>query len=155
MTIPVAQTNNFTPLSVRNITPFNVRGTQYIVDVEPDVCIEDLQDPKYWTHVAGTEFKGDIVILHVYWQDRMQYARLFVRDYGHAYAAVEVLEHHKFGKVKPEIAAVVDPKFKAVWQNPSHRYKIVRISDGEVMIPFVDKKDEAAREVAKLEKANK
>lgn len=145
------------PLSHRNICNYKQKGSFFLVTVSPDVCVQDLLDPAFWAHVSGANFLGDCNIVYVTWEDGAQFAQLYVREYQRTSARMELILHSDFrnkskkpvpkkdGDKKP------DPKFRVFWAGPNGLYRVIRISDDQVMMSDIKDKDKALAEMEKLE----
>lgn len=155
MTSPKTKEKLLKTLSIRSISTFANRGSEFIVNIPVDTEVDDLLEPTYWTHVAGTTFQGILPIVHALWDDKSQYVKLFVREYEHAYASVEVLEHHDFRDKAPKVVPVSEPKFKRDWTGMENKFRILRIADGAVMETNVKDKETAIKVIADLERKHK
>ena len=151
-------------IKIRDITTFNVRGTDWIMTVEPDVEIDDMLRPEYWTHVAGSTFRGELNYIHVLWKDKSRLAKLYVIDYNNLYASVKVVEYFDFRKPEAETAKeeskikeIEKPaaRFTVKWSGPNTKFKIIRVSDDAVMADNIKTKEEAEAQVEVFEKDHK
>ncbi|MER2514529.1 MAG: hypothetical protein ABTQ25_19305 [Nitrosomonas ureae] len=123
MSAELVNNAKFNPLSpTRMPTRSNVKRTDWDVIVTPDTKLEDLLQPSYWTHVAGSTFQGPVNYVDVHWEDKSQLARLYVLQYDKTSAKMGTLEYYEFEKSEdinfPE-------KYFVEWTGPITQYRVI------------------------------
>jgi len=136
----------------RKPTRSPVSRIEWDVTVSPETKIEDLLTPSFWTHVSDSTFSGENNIVNVYWEDKSQVAFLYVRYYDNTSAKMELLDHKVFGD---KVDIVAPEKYEIKWSGPNTRFRIIRLSDGQVLRENLSSKDDAALFVKELESRNK
>ncbi|ARM83991.1 hypothetical protein [Marinobacter salarius] len=102
--------------------------TIYVATPEHGVTVDDLKHPEFWAHVAPQFKPGDLV--HVYPEDGSFWAELLVQSTSRAAAKVHVLREYALAKVdEPED----DAEFKLKFAGPHAKWRVERVSDGEVI----------------------
>jgi hypothetical protein len=141
--------NTARKLMQRDIAPFSSRGLVHHVTVAPEVTIDEILDPVFWTHVAGATFRGVYNEVIVEWEDKSAMARLYVRQYDSSFAKMELLEHHQFdnGSLIP-----ISEKYNIQWMGPFAKYRVVRKEDGQVMRENILSKKDAQDFIDELSK---
>lgn len=133
-----------TPLNIRNIRPMTQNGLAWHVVVPAGTKVEDLLDPLFWTHVAGSTFRGKFNRVTVEWEDKSAIADLYVRHYDQSFATMEVLGHWDFGAAT-EVSGEVMSKHVVEWSGPHTKHRVKRVEDGQIVAEnFSDKKDAIA-----------
>lgn len=104
--------------------------TTWHVTVSPDMPFDEVLKPDYWTNVARKMRPHQRVIVDC--EDGSYTATLFVRSAQRLSAHVEVISKSEFGKAD---TGPVDGKsgFEIKWAGPSHKHRIIRKSDNEVI----------------------
>jgi len=145
MTNPAKKEELLKSLHARNITRFNVQGSEFIATVTPDIEVSDLLDPKFWTHVSGQHFMGELNYVHVMWEDKSQLAKLYVVEYENTYARMELLEHYDFRDQETSVASIPKEEvYEASWGGPTDGFRIIRVADGNLMNPDLGIRTKAA-----------
>jgi hypothetical protein len=113
---------------------------EWDVTVEVGTTIEDLLNPIFWSHAAGSTFNGQNNLVTVYWDDKSQIAELYVRHYDHAGAKMHLLSHVIFDA--PETDVDLDD-YKVSFAGPVKKFKVSRVADGIVIRDGIPSKAEA------------
>ena len=115
----------------RTPTRSQIKRVEWDVTVLRETTLEDILRPEYWANVSGnTFFHHEHNIVSVYWEDDAQFAQLFVRQSGANFAIMEVLNHWNFDE-KNEINQ--KDLYDVKWTGPSTKFRIIRISDNQIM----------------------
>lgn len=136
------------PLKIlRAPTRANVRRIEWDVIVPIETTFDDLLDPTFWGHVAGSTFNGPINYVNVHWEDKTKLAHLYVTDYSSTFAKMEVLEKWTFGKTlkmpRPEI-------YQVDWAGPESKHRVIRKADSQLIRDGFKSKEEAAEFIKSL-----
>jgi hypothetical protein len=113
--------------------------TVWAATPEAGVALDSLLDPAYWAHVAKRLKPWDWIEVRA--EDGAYWALLLVIDASATSAKVQVLHRVELQAVKPEDAPAAP--FKADWGGPTHKHRVLRLSDKQVMKTGFATKDEA------------
>lgn len=113
-----------------------------------DVPFEDLENPAFWAHVVRKLRVMDRI--EVYREDGTEWAELLVTLTDRVSAKVVVLNRVSLEKA---IAEDVDPEYAIGWAGPHHKYRVVRISDKQVVQAGFASADAAQKWLAEYTKA--
>lgn len=145
---PVSQKQNKLPVT-RMPTRSNVRRTEWDVFVPPETTVDDLLNPVFWAHVAGSTFQGKINYVDVHWDDNSQLCRIYVRNYNNSAAQMELLDHWDFDK---NTTLDVPDDYIITWSGDQTKYRVIRRSDNQVIRDGFVAKPEALAFIEKLPK---
>lgn len=88
-----------------------------------------LKIPEFWSSVAPSLRPNSRI--EVMPADGAYFVELIVRSVGPNWARVEVLREKEFISAASLVAKIKD--FKVEWGGPSHKHRVVRLSDKEVV----------------------
>jgi hypothetical protein len=112
------------------------------VQVPADMPFDEVLKPDFWTHVAGKMRPGQRVIVDSI--DFKWTATLFVRSAQRLSAVVSLIEKHDFKDKIAHPAGEMNADDYEVSFAPSHRHRVVRISDKTVLKKDFQTADEAS-----------
>jgi hypothetical protein len=115
---------------------------EWDVTVDAETTVEDLLNPIFWSHAAGSTFNGQNNLVTVYWDDKSQLAELYVQSYSHTGAKMQLLSHYVFDDVALEKN---DGEYKISFAGPVKKFKISRDIDGVVIKDGIQTKSEAIK----------
>ncbi len=101
--------------------------------VGSDVTVSDLEDPKFWQHVAARLTRMSII--NVLCEDETWFAEVIVLNSGIGFAKVKVLRHVAFYEAGEQKAQDerVDFTTEVKYRGPAVRFSVVRLADGVVL----------------------
>ena len=129
---------------VRPVMPAEFRQTEHelqrwLVYVDPKATDKQLQDPKFWSNVAYLlRVPAELTI----WAEDgswKKWATVHAADRNWAKVTVD----YTFDYDTP-FTKVDDPDMKYEWAGPHHKFRVVRIADGEVLSKDHQTKEQAA-----------
>ena len=103
--------------------------TTYVATPEHGTSVDDLKCSEYWAHVAPQLKPGDLV--HVFPEDGTFWAEILVLAVSRAAAQVKVLRDYTLTS-KAE-APEENAEFELKFAGPVAKWRVIRLSDGEVM----------------------
>ena len=113
---------------------------------------DDVLKYEYWKHYSRNFKPGDKVDLH--WQDNSCYAEVVILHADQFGAKVYyVLGPVQMDNGAQEKTPESSGEYAYEWAGPSHKYRIIRISDSEVVAKGLETKEAANQEIANLLKA--
>jgi hypothetical protein len=143
-------TIKFEALKVQRMpTRSNQRRIEWDVVVPAETTVEDLLNPIFWSHVAGSTFHGDMNFVLVHWEDRSQLAELYVRQYYSTSAKMELLKHYEFDKSD---VLIVPDKYEVKWTGPHTKFRITRKEDNQIIQDGFGLRDDAVKFIGSLPK---
>lgn len=113
--------------------------TRYAAAADAGTTREDLERPDFWSHVARTLKRQDII--EVIPEDESYFAELLVLNTGVGFAKVKVIRFIELEAVEESEDGLVIVK----WRGPARKFSAVRKSDGTVLRDeFINREDAAA-----------
>lgn len=108
---------------------------------------EDLLRREYWVHFAPKLRPGDK--LEMLWQGGTQYAEAIVIDADKHGASIDFV----IDPLKLQASVIESENFEVKWSGPHSKWRVVRISDGEVMQDRFESESAGQRFIATTLKA--
>lgn len=144
-----------TPRAVK-LNEANLRQAEYIrtvyhVKVEPNVTVDDIVKPIFWTHCAGSLRIGDRV--EIMPQDSSWFAEFMVMSVGNNWARVAMLRFTKFDSEAPSGAALEEYAIR--WGSPTTKNRVIRMKDKSVVRDGFDTREQAQAFIDEIQKAVK
>lgn len=136
------------PIQENRFSDASYKRNLWNVIIPHDVPFEDVENPSYWAHVAQKLRPMDRI--EVFREDGTEWAELLVVMTDRVSAKVVVLN-----RVALERAAVEDsdPQYRIEWAGPHHKFRVVRVSDKEVIQSGFDSRDLAQMSLREYTKA--
>jgi len=136
-------TTNNTLMQAR-LQPADHYCSTYGAALTDSQTIDDALQPAFWAHVAHKLRQGDLIRILPERGD--YYALLMVRTVGKAYANVTLLHKVEFdgAEAAPAVASVGD-EFEVKWSGPSTKFRVVRVSDKQIMHDGFAAKEDAVK----------
>jgi hypothetical protein len=132
-------------LSPVDIAPIAHSRLDYRVFVEPDVTLEEFENPSFWMHVAKTKFdqKGSILPLcEAVWKDKSKVVDFYVVEVAEGAARIHIKTVTLIHGGNETVKIAVD-EFDIKHQGRG-KFRVYRKSDGALLVENLDGK-EAAR----------
>ena len=127
----------------------NVTGCFWVAVIPNDHTIDDVLCPEYWAHIADSTFMGIYNEITCVWEDKMEVAKLFVRDYTDVSAAVEVMFHEDYRNKEVKQLDRVE-RYTIAWSDPKRKHVITDSTTGMVVKEGVQAKKDAEKFVEDL-----
>lgn len=127
--------------------PFEFHNNRYRLLAAAGTPLSRLTDPTFWTHIADQMKQFDMV--DVVCEDATWWASLMVLSTAKNAARMELLDHKVFGaKVVEKIASQDPDNYKAEFIGGGEKWRVLRISDKEVMTKGLDTEQQAEEWIA-------
>lgn len=102
----------------------------WVVDVGPEVDVDEITDPEFWAHVAE-DFQA-LDLIEVRWMDHSKIVTLRVLWCERAFAKVCVVHKEEYDKAIPE-DEVQSKTYRVQWKGPSLKFCVIRNSDERII----------------------
>lgn len=120
----------------------------WVATAEEGTTIEDVLDPQYWSHMAAQMQPMDRIDVRV---DTSEWLlELLVIQVGRNWARCAVLHQHDL--TPPSEADAVASGFEVKWGGPLNKWRVIRLSDREVLSMKHDNREAAADWLRQYEK---
>lgn len=119
------------PLTLNRLRLAEHEIKHYVVTVEAGTTVDDILTPEYWAITSRQFGPGDEITVRA--DDETFYAKLLVRAVSHAWMRVHLLHYSDLQIKTPEAALEPAPMFVVEWGGGSHKYRVRRASDNEVV----------------------
>lgn len=113
----------------------------FAVNVDAGHKIEDIEQPEYWAHVARHVKQFDEIVIRA--EDGAFYARLYVLDCGDTWLKTHRLDYVELQKSADKEILSRDGEFKIKWAGPHDKWRVTRVSDGEIVAKEIVSRDGA------------
>jgi hypothetical protein len=107
------------------------KRTVWDADAAKGDTLADLMRPDYWSHVARNLRPKDRI--EVVCEDNSYFAELYVIDAGTNWANVSLLRYEVFAENEANHGVAKDPEYKISHGGNYHKWRVTRLSDGEVL----------------------
>lgn len=111
------------PLSEDRWALKEYRNPGHWINVAATTTLENLLEPVYWANVA--RHMKPCQTIEVHWDDRSQYAELYILDADRNWASVDVLFHKTFKHVQRKSTEEYEVQFNG----PTDLFRVLRKSD--------------------------
>lgn len=122
------------PLIAPRIKQAEFANTLYRAYPEKGVTIDEIKEPKYWSHVASMLKQYDKV--EVIEETGAYFAELLITGCDRNWATVEVIHfkalREKSAEESEEKAPTVE-EYRVAHRGPHHKWRVERVSDGKVL----------------------
>lgn len=102
----------------------------FVADVKPDVTIEQICDPAFWSHVA--EQMDPLDTIEVRWEDGSKIVQLRVLWCERTFAKVKVISTEILDEVEAN-QEVKSMKHRVEWKGNVQKHCVIRNSDNAVL----------------------
>lgn len=102
----------------------------WVADVKPDVTVDQVCDPAFWSHVA--EQMDPLDTIEVRWEDGSKIVQLRVMWCERAFAKVKVISKETLDEITANAEAKSD-KYRVEWKGPAMKHAVIRNSDNAVL----------------------
>lgn len=128
------------PITENRFSEASYKRNYWNIILPFDAPYEDLFAPGYWSHIAEKLRPMDRI--EVFREDGTEWAELLVTLTDRVSAKVIELNRVSLEKEDP---VAVDPEYSIAWAGPHHKFRIIRLSDKEVVQPGFATAAEAQR----------
>lgn len=125
----------------------------YRAMVEPNVTLNDILDPVFWSDVSGQSFNGVMNSIEVVWKDKSQIVDLVVLDYGKAHARVFIKNHYVLNTGAEVVT--IDNRAYVLQYGDESKWRVVRKVDSEVLETGLETKELALAALDEYIKSSK
>ena len=102
----------------------------FVCDVKPDVTVDDVCDPAFWSHVADQMDPLDTI--EVRWEDGSKILQLRVLWCERTFAKVKVISTETLDEI-PANQEVKSLKHRVEWKGPTQKHCVIRNSDNAIL----------------------
>lgn len=121
----------------------------FVINPEPNVKLEDMLQPAFWSHVAAKLHPSDRV--EVIAEDGTYFAEFYVVSCGRNWAKVSLMRMHDLSEDEPKTEKPASGEYEVQWAGGQEKARIVRLVDKQVIQSGFASKKEAAEWLTKYE----
>lgn len=123
-----------TSLSENDLASY--RNKHWVIELPTGVTVDDALVPEFWAHVGKKLRPLNRIELQA--QDMTFIAECIVLAAGPGFAKVKMLEYYSLAEsaesaAEQMTAAVIEGQYEVKWNGPSHKWVVIRVSDGMML----------------------
>ena len=143
-------------MSSIQITAPRIEQAEFVRNVlhatpEAGTSHEEMLKPEYWTHVAKQLKPGTII--QAVPEDGLWFAEFYVVAASRTWAKVSLLRFHELSEIATPDVVDKGAEYKVEWGGAVHKWRLVRLSDKQVIKKEMQSKEDAQLALVNLEKA--